>query len=84
MSDFFNSYVNNEQDDGDINLRVTETRDQGGVEDMISPPHFGTMDRMNMPPTFADPEVAPNKNKQKYQSVVGFDDRWYEKNDAPI
>ena len=83
MSDFF-SYVNNEQEDSNINLRMTETREEGGVEDMISAPHFGTMDRNDLPPTFANSEVSPNETNKKYKSVAGYNDRWYERNDAPI
>ena len=44
MSTFFNSYVDNEQQEQNIQLRMVETGkdEEGGVEDMISPPHFGT------------------------------------------
>ena len=86
MSTFFNSYVDNEQQDSNIKLRMTETgrEEEGGVEDMISPPHFGTLEKNNLPPTFADPHVAQSETRQKYKSLSGYNDKWYERNDVPV
>ena len=73
MSNNFCSYVDEAHD---LKLRMSNPdsdsyEDDGGVEDMLSAPYFGS-DVRPLPPTFGDPEVGEDgeEQKQQYQSVA--------------
>ena len=63
MSNNFCSYVDEAHD---IKLRLSgaESDEEDGVENMLSAPYFGSMDRP-LPPTFGNPEVDSDEEEQK-------------------
>ena len=64
MSNNFCSYVDEAHD---LKLRLTgasDSEEEGGVEDMLSAPYFGSMERP-MPPTFGTPEGESDEEEQK-------------------